>query len=253
MNSDIEQQIQDLLPEMRKRQHVLMFSTGADSIASFLRLREWGIAPAALVYHYYVPDIPMVEAYLRYFEEKFNVRVYRILGTLGCQAIGNGLFQMPGTGMRMFRKNGGIARTTKAMLNNAIMSQFRHDAIMDVGLRYSDGMVRWKVLTEQGPMRGQEFNPTASFTRTETRDLVADHHIKLPFEYRLTGRSFESIRWSVSKTLRLNAPKTWAYLKEWFPMINLLCAQSELLPEDRDQNNRVHTYGSLAFETEDCK
>lgn len=253
MNSEIEEKIQSLVPELRKRQHVLMFSTGADSIASFLRLREWGITPSALVYHYYVPDIPMVEAYLRYFEDKFNVRVYRIFGTLGCEAIGNGLFQLPGVGMEMFRKNGGIARTTKAMLNNAIMSQFSKDAVMDVGLRYSDGMVRWKVLTEKGPLRGQEFNPTASFTRTETRDLIADHGVKLPFEYRLIGRSFESIRWSISKTLRQNAPKTWAHLKEWFPMINLLCAQSELLPEDRDQKSRVHTYGDLAFDTEDCK
>lgn len=113
MQKEIEEKIQQLLPELRKHDHVLMFSTGADSIASFLRLREWGITPSALVYHYYVPDIPMVEAYLRYFEDKFNVRVYRILGTLGCQAIGNGLFQQPSVGMHMFRKNGGIARTTK--------------------------------------------------------------------------------------------------------------------------------------------
>lgn len=253
MNNDIEEKIQSLVPELRKRKHILMFSTGADSIASFLRLREWGITPSALIYHYYVPDIPMVEAYLRYFEDKFNARVYRIFGTLGCEAIGNGLFQLPGVGMEMFRKNGVIARTTKAMLNNAIMSQFPKDAVMDVGLRYSDGMVRWKVLTEKGPLRGQEFNPTASFTRTETRDLIADHGVKLPFEYRLIGRSFESIRWSISKTLRQNAPKTWAHLKEWFPMINLLCAQSYLLPEDRDQKSRVRTYGDLAFDTEDCK
>ena len=252
MHPELEEQIQTLIPEMRKRQHVLSFSTGADSLACFLRLREWGIEPSALVYEYYLPEIPMVESYLRYFENRFGVRVFRILGKLGCDDVGNGLFQLPGVGQEMYLKNGGLAKTTKNDINDGIMSSFDSDAVMDIGLRYSDGMIRWKQLTEHGPFRGRQFNPCASFTRTETRDLIAKHGVKLPFEYRLIGRSFESIRWNVSAQLRDHAPKTWKYIKEFFPMAKALCAQATLFPPDKDQKNRIHTYGDLAFETEEC-
>lgn len=253
MQPDIEKQIQNLIPEMRKRRHVLSFSTGADSIACFLRLREWGINPDALVYEYYIPEIPMVDNYLRYFEEKFSLHVYRVLGRLGCEAVGNGLYQLPGVGIEMFRRNGALAKTKKKDINDGILSSFSSDAIFDVGLRYSDGMVRWKTLTEKGPLRGREFNPTASFTRTETRDIIARNGVRLPFEYRLIGRSFESIRWQVAPQLRDAAPKTWAHIKQWFPMANLLCAQARLTKQNRDQQSRIHTYGDLAFETEECK
>lgn len=67
MNEQFEKQIRETIPKIKDKLHILHFSTGADSVACYLRLKEWEIKPI-LIYDYFLPHIPMVDNYIDYID-----------------------------------------------------------------------------------------------------------------------------------------------------------------------------------------
>lgn len=237
---------------MREKDLVLSFSTGADSLACYLRLREWGIKPAALVYNYYLPGLAMVETYIKWFEREYNETVIRTPGHLGVEDLGNGLFQRPGVGAKM-HKSFPIS-CDKVLVNASVLSCFDRDPHMVIGLRYTDGYFRYKAITEKGSVRGGKFkqwNPCASFTLSDTEKIIREHSSRLPYEYRFVGRSFESPRCTVANQMRTNAPKTWGQILDVFPLARLLEGQGEMVKATGDLKTRIAHYGDLALEGEE--
>lgn len=248
MHAELECQIRGQIELAKSKNVIISFSTGADSLACYLRLKEWGITPAALIYMEYIHDLPMVRNYIDYFEDKENIKVYRIASKLYREDLRNGLFQRPGVGQKMFADST-IRNESKSVLNERIISSF-NDPLLVIGLRYTDGIFRYKTLIEKGALRGNEWNPTASFTEADTAAIIANSGIKLPFEYRFMGRSFESPRATIANDMAKFAPKTWGKVKEVFPMVSLLEAQGKLIKRPHDMHRRIKSYGHLAMETE---
>lgn len=252
MDAKIDDEILSHVDEMREKDLVLSFSTGADSLACYLRLKEWGIKPAALVYNYYLPGLTMVETYLRWFEREYGMEVIRIPGHLGISDIGNGLFQRPGIGKKMHKHC--PIQCDRDTVNASILDCFDRDPHMVIGLRYTDGYFRYKAITEKGSVRNARFkqwNPCASFTLTDTEEIIRRHSAKLPFEYRFIGRSFESPRATVAIPMRDNAPKTWAQIKQVFPLTSNLEGQGLLVKPTGDLISRIKHYADLALEGEE--
>lgn len=69
----LEEDYKKKIELIKNKTNILHFSTGADSIASYLRLREAGIEPI-LIYKYFIKDLPMVQNFLDYFQKKFNIK-----------------------------------------------------------------------------------------------------------------------------------------------------------------------------------
>lgn len=252
MDKKIDDEILSHVDEMKDRDLVLSFSTGADSLACFLRLREWGITPCAIVYNYYLPGLTMVESYLRWFETTYSVEVARMPSSLGINDLGNGLFQIPKVGAKM-HKSFPIA-SDRNQVNRSILGCFDRDPHMVIGLRYTDGYFRYKAITEKGSARRSGFaqwNPCASFTLMDTANIIREHSSKLPFEYRFIGRSFESPRATIATQMRDNAPKTWGQIKSVFPMARLLEAQAQLVKPTGDLKTRIANYADLALDGEE--
>lgn len=251
MQTELEQQIQAQVPQMRDRDVVLSFSTGADSVACYLRMREWGIKPAALVYWEYLPGLPMVEGYIRWFEAWSGETIHRIPHPLGLSDLRNGLFQRPAADILMWRHSE-IKKSDldKKRLNSEILACFDRNPIMVIGLRYGDGFFRWKHLMESGPLRGNQWNPTASFTDSETSRIIREHGCRLPYEYGFLGRSFESPRPENCEKMEAHAPITWRAMCEAMPLLPLLLAQRKLLKPLSSVKKRITLFGPMALECE---
>ena len=102
MEIEIEAKIQAVLPTLKKAEHILHFSCGADSICAHLRMREWGIEPT-LIYMYYIDKLPLVENYINYYEQKMGVHIYRLPHPFFWKEYENGLFQIPGVGSEIYK------------------------------------------------------------------------------------------------------------------------------------------------------
>lgn len=246
--ADLKKAVWETAEIMRDHPQMLAFSCGADSLACLVRMVEWGLKPK-LVYFYFVPGLVLVETYLKYIEQTFGVEIMRLPHKLLTQYMANGLLQKPGVGERMYRTTE-LATPSSSDLNEWALSTLEDDARIAVGLRVTDGIFRAQKLRREGPTHGVEWYPVADCGRLEIRDIIRGASLKLPYDYRLFGRSFESIRASVAPQVRAHCPKTWAQICEWFPMAPLLCHQQPGR-RYRDQENRMATYAALAFDSEE--
>jgi len=252
-NPRLTSELNEALPALRDAPQLLAFSTGADSLACLIRMLEWGMKPQ-LVYFEFLPRLYMVESYLRYVERFFGVVVHRLHSPLFFQFALNGLLQRPGVGMRVYKalRQRFSCPTTRQM--NQWLLTAAPDAWIAIGLRVSDGIWRAKKLLDQGVTQPDrhEWYPVADCFRSDIVSIIAESGARLPVDYRLFGRSFESVRHSVADQLKVHCPRTWNQLRDYFPMINLLCAQQALLPVSRDICSRITSFGHLAFDNERC-
>jgi hypothetical protein len=223
MNEYLEKDFLQKAGGLKGRTNVLHFSTGADSVACYLRLREHGIDPV-LVYHYFLKNLPMVKNYLDYFSKKFNVRVYQIPSTLWAEHIDNALYQLPIRAAEKFRNNitsAGLEYYTKENTDAIIRDALGGDVVFHLGLRYTDGLRRYQHLQRHGVSFEDKFYPVASFQIKDIQNILEKHDCLLPLEYKLWGISWEAPRaWNIN-LIKEHCPETYKRIRAVFPMAGL--------------------------------
>ncbi|MBA4274074.1 MAG: hypothetical protein C0436_00310 [Alphaproteobacteria bacterium] len=231
MNDTIETSIQSELPRLKKEKHILHFSCGADSIACYLRMREWDIEPT-LVYMYYIEGLPLVQSYIDYFQERFGVRIHQLPNTLLWDDLGMGYFQPPTMEMHYPRyvRRMGWGKYDKKAYNAALSSIFQAHYHAK-GLRVTDGINRAANLKRYGPVRHdkREWSPVAPFGFNDIKDVLRKHDCKLPYDYSIFGMSFESPRYWQMPILRDKCPETYKKILSYFPMMDLMVGQADAI------------------------
>jgi hypothetical protein len=223
MNELLERDFQEKISKLRDKTNVLHFSCGADSVASYLRLKEHDINPI-LVYHYFIKDLPMVKNYIDWFCKRFNERIYQISSTLWAEHIDNALFQLPIKAREKFRNN--IAATelylyTKEVGDLMIKDALGGEVVFHLGLKYTDGLRRYQHLQKHGVSFNDKFYPVASYKISDIRDILTRNKCILPIEYGLWGISWEGPRaWNIN-LIREHCPETYKKLIAMFPLIGL--------------------------------
>lgn len=225
MQEEIEKKIQEKIPLIKNKTHILHFSTGVDSVACYLRLREWGIQPI-LIYDYFLPDIPMVDNYIDYFEKKFDVKVYKVPSVFCVQFIDNALFQLPIKARESFRNKTTdleFYKITNDKTRKKIIEALRlrkQDVIFHKGLRYTDGQYRYMSIIRNGVLTQQNtFLPIASFKMSDIKELLDKYDCKLPIEYKWLGMSFEWVDSRNIMYIKEQCPKSYEYICSYFPLI----------------------------------
>lgn len=240
MQEEFEKDILQNVPKIKDKVNILHFSTGADSVASYLRLREWGIKPI-LIYDYFLPHIPMVDNYIDYFEKKFDVKVYRLPSKLYCQHIDNALYQLPIKAREKFRNEitefelwkMDSNKRRKQILKSLNMKP--ENVVFHKGIRYTDGQWRYITIKKNGVYhKDGSFYSIASFKVSDIQDILDRYDCKLPIEYKLWGISLEAPRsWNIG-LIRENCPQSYEYICKYFPMMKLL--------EHRDNFNKLNIH-----------
>lgn len=253
MNEFLENDFIKKIQRCKDKVNILHFSTGADSVACFLKLRENGIEPV-LVYKYFLPELPMVKNYIDYFEKKFNVHIYQFPSTLYAEHTDNALYQFPVKAREKFRnKIGlfGLENYSKDGFDKALASCFNEEVVFHLGFRYTDGLNRYRVLSKYGCMCGNKFYPIASFKVSDIQDILRKYETKLPIEYGLWGISFESPRSFNINLIKENCPLTYNMIKERFPLIGALGLRDVYTGLNQHFKQRLAQYKNFAMEKGD--
>ena len=220
MNEALEKDFLNKVDSLKNKTNVLHFSCGADSIACYLRLKEFGIKPI-LVYHYFIKDLLMVKNYIDWFEKKFNERVYQFPSTLFSEMIDKVFFQYPVKAREKFFYKIAcfdLHKHTKSNFDKFIADAIGGDVIFHLGLRYTDGIRRYQHLQKHGCSYKDKFYPIVSFQVKDIQDILEKHDCLLPLEYKLWGISFETPRaWNIN-LIKEHCPETYKQITDFFPI-----------------------------------
>jgi len=220
MNEALEKDFLSKIDSLKNKKNILYFSCGADSVACYLRLKEFGIKPI-LIYHYFLKDLPMVKNYLDWFQAKFNERVYQFPSVLFIDIFDRMLFQYPVKARERARNRIGhnMEGFTKEKFDKIIADTLGGNVIFHLGLKYSDGLRRYTHLQKNGCSFENKFYPCASFKVSDVQDILRRHNCLLPVEYGLWGTSFESPRaWNIN-LIKEHCSETYRQITEVFPLI----------------------------------
>jgi len=221
MNEVLEKDFLNKIDSLKDKTNVLHFSCGADSVACYLRLKEFGIKPV-LVYNYFLPKLPMVQNYINYFQNEFKERVYQFPSTLYSEMMDRALFQLPVKARERFRNQigcFGMEKHTKERFDRFLDEVLGGNVIHHFGLRYTDGLRRFQHLSKHGCRYGNKFFPIASFQVKDIQYILEKYDCFLPIEYRLWGLSFESPRAFNINLIKEHCPETYKHITEVFPLI----------------------------------
>ena len=253
MNETLEKDFLSKVESLKNKTNVLHFSCGADAVASYLRLKEFGIKPI-LIYHYFIKDLPMVKNYIDWFEKKFNDRIYQFPSTLFTEMFDRALFQYPVKAREKFRNRIGtdMRGFTKEKFDRFLADTIGGDVIFHLGLKYTDGIMRHQHLIKNGCICGNKFYPIASFQVKDIQAILEKYDCLLPIDYRLFGMSFESPRaWNI-KLIKENCPVTYKKILELFPLVGAegLRKYAKL---NKRHKQRITQYGKYAMTKEICE
>jgi hypothetical protein len=221
MNEQLEKDFLSKVESLKNKVNVLHFSTGADSVACYLKLKEHGINPI-LIYHYFLKDLPMVKNYIAYFEKKFNERIYQFPSTLWREYVTDALFQYPIKAWDKWINHiqpYQLYAYTKDNYDRAIADALGGDVVFHLGLRYTDGLRRYQHLQQHGVSFKDKFYPVASFQIKDIQAILEKNDCLLPFEYSLWGISWESPRaWNIN-LIKEHCPETYKQIQKFVPLI----------------------------------
>jgi hypothetical protein len=251
MNEVLEYDFLSKVESLKHKTNVLHFSTGADAVASYLKLKEHGIHPI-LIYHCFLKDLPMVKNYIDYFQKKFNERIYQFPSTLWAERIDNALYQRPVWAREKFRNHitrYELDKFTKDMFDRLIADTLGGDVVFHLGLRYTDGLRRYQHLRRHGASYGNKFYPIAAYQVADIQSILEKHDCLLPIEYRLWGISFESPRaWNMN-LLKEHCPETYRQILKVFPMAGLEGARKYAVL-NKHFKQRITQFGKYAMSKE---
>lgn len=246
----LEEDYQKKIELIKDKTNILHFSTGADSIAVFLRLREAGIEPI-LIYKYFVPNLPMVNNYLDYFSKKFNVRIYQFPNSLMPEMFGNVQHQRPTKRDNYFYEQiKWVKNITKEAFDKFLEGIFtdKKNTVYHYGLRYTDGLHRFLHLKKNGVYFQNKFYAIASYKVGDIQNILRKYDCKLPIEYGLWGISFESPRaWNIG-LIKEHCPETHKIIKDWFPLIDYKGYREKFNKLNRHFKTRLKQYSEFAID-----
>lgn len=200
---------------------LLAFSCGKDSLAAWLALRPHfkKIIP---IYYYLVPDLGFVEESLRYYEEWFQTRIYRLPHASLYRWLTNYTFQPP---------------EHQTILWAARMRTFSHEEIRDglaeqlglptkwtaLGTRAADSPARLMNFRKHGPINHNKNNycPVWDWKKDRLISTIKEAGVLLPKEYRTFGRSFDGLDFRFLYGIKQHWPEDYQKILQFFPLAEL--------------------------------
>jgi 3'-phosphoadenosine 5'-phosphosulfate sulfotransferase (PAPS reductase)/FAD synthetase len=237
----------------------MSFSTGADSIAMFLRCLEsgiWDMEKGIFYYMYHVPGITWVDEYINWFENKFNVKIYQVPGPILLADLTNGLYQTPSrkSAFAELMKTGkSFVPMKRDDIEWSIRQYFGYEnAYCAVGVKSGDSAMRRLAMRKtQGCNDNQKkWYPIWDFENRDVIDIIKKHGCKVPYDYSLFGITYENIDYRFSKVIKEKCPNNWATILELFPMAESIISRVEYYHPEYDAKKGVkfNKFGDLVLQ-----
>lgn len=203
---------------------ILAFSTGKDSIAAWLQMRKYfkTIIP---YYCYSVPGLSFVERSLKYYEDFFGCRIYRIAHRSLYRFLRGGIYQSPPHIVSLEKNEIPGDEYDDGMIRDLIVdaAHLPSAAYVGTGVRMADSPMRRIGLTSHGCINHNQkrFYPIYDWKKADLLKAFDESGVLLPVDYKLFGRTFDGLDYRFLKPIKEHFPEDYAKIIEWFPMAEL--------------------------------
>jgi hypothetical protein len=214
-------ELNNYISEMSDGTAILAFSTGKDSVVSWLKMKRHfkKIVP---YYMYLVPGLEFVEKSLKYYEEFFETHIIRIphnnfftfLDDLVCASpeTADACLETGTTILKEEELQDLVRRTSPDLAN----------AYVGVGVRSADSIMRRNAINKYGSVNHvrKQFYPVYDYKLAEMEQELETAQIALPIDYEWFGRTFDGLDARFTAPLKKHAPNDYEKIKAFFPMID---------------------------------
>lgn len=213
-----EQIVQEVASECATS--LLAFSTGKDSIAAHLAIRD-SFERVVPFYLYLVPGLEFVEESLDYYERTLfgGQRILRMPHPSLYRWVNGYVYQPP---------------HRAPVIDAAQMPEFDyrdvHDLIRDevgapnalvaTGVRAADSPMRRVSIMQHGAIlksKGEYF-PVWDWNKARLISEISAAGVKLPIDYRVFGRTFDGLDARFLIPMKKHMPRDYQRVLEWFPL-----------------------------------
>lgn len=201
---------------------LLAFSTGKDSIVSWLKLKRYfrKIVP---YYLYIVPGLQFIERSLSYYEDYFGCHIIRLPHPAMYNFWNNATFQAP-ENLRILEE-ANLCDFGYSDINNLVRATDPElgMAYQASGVRSADSIVRHTSINKHGSVSHKDmtFFPIYDYKKEDMIRELDAAEIALPIDYEWFGRSFDGIDYRFTHILKDKAPEDYERLKAAYPLIEL--------------------------------
>lgn len=235
-----QKQLSEAFEQLSGKEVVLFFSTGADAIASYLRLVKNNIKPI-LVYQYFLPELTFVNNYLDYFEKQIGQKILRYPSNLAVEYLKQTNFQPNIFNQKLqifYEREEVVSLCHKLKLPIAL------------GLRYTDGVNRIRTISVNGVLNDRRFLPIADCTLNDVVSEIKKSGLYVPFEYAHVGYSFERLYPTVCQMMIKHCPQSWKDVLKIFPFAKAFEYNNSHQYYDKYMTQRIKNFSELAIKKE---
>lgn len=203
---------------------ILAFSTGKDSIAAWLQMRRYfrKIVP---YYCYVVPGLSFVEDSLKYYEDVFQTRIYRLPHRSLYRFMRCMVFQPPEHVTKIEALNLPGEEYDDFMVGE-LVRQCGHlppAAYVGTGIRMADSPMRRIGIMTHGAINHNQkkFYPVYDWKKEDLIREIDRACVKLPIDYHMFGRTFDGLDYRFLKPIKEHFPEDYKRILEWYPLAEL--------------------------------
>lgn len=210
---------------------IIAFSTGKDSIASWLQMRKYfkRIIP---FYNYYIPNMAFIEDSLKYYEDFFGCHIYRLPHPSLLRWLTSAVFQPPYRLPVIAEK---VAIDLDSYTDVTIGEIIRlgldlpEYVYKGVGVRMADSPLRRIAIKQYGAINHnkKQFYPVYDWRKEDIINTLDESGVKLPVDYRVFGRTFDGLDYRFLKPLKEHFPDDYKLLLRYFPFAELEVARRD--------------------------
>jgi len=204
------------------KQTLISYSLGKDSICAWLGIRDHfeEITP---FYLYLVPGLEFVEKELEYHEKILGTHIIRLPAPNFYKMLNEMVYQPPQRceiieAMKLPKIN--YMDIRQALIDDYDLP----DNIMyATGVRAADSPMRRTVIKKYGPItaNAHKYHPVWDWNKERLITEIKKAKIRLPVDYKYFSRTFDGIDLRFLYNIKINFPKDYEKILEWFPLADM--------------------------------
>ena len=206
----------------------LAFSRGKDSLAAWLRLREFFDEIRAVCF-YLVPRLQFESESLAYYERFFDTKILRLPHPSLARMLNELVFQAPGN-CAVIESRRLPERSFREVFATVAAAGGVPEAPYATGVRAADSPLRRIAYRKVGLWRqaSRQYLPVGDWNKARVLERIRRARVRLPIDYRWFGRSFDGLDYRFLAPLKQHAPEDYRRVLEFFPL-----AEAELFRYER--------------------
>jgi 3'-phosphoadenosine 5'-phosphosulfate sulfotransferase (PAPS reductase)/FAD synthetase len=223
---------EEILAELREaggETVALSFSTGRDSLATWLAMRDAGFR-CVPIYFYLVPELEFVERTLAMYEDFFATPIVRLPHPVLEKRLHCCDYQDPAGYRTMYKLNWPAGKDYDELTNVYLREIGMAGAYTVLGVRAFDSVMRRFVMARFGEVRRKKRKafPLAWWSKREVEDCIVGHGAPKSIDYELFGRSFDGLSYRYLKPIAEKLPNDYRRILTWFPLVEAELMRGEI-------------------------